>query len=459
MSFAALVLAAGSLGDRYGRRNALVAGLAVFAMASAFGAQASSLGQLMGARVVMGVGAAFVFPSTLSIISNAFPERAARAKAIGLWGATGGLGVALGPIAGGWLLEHFWWGTSFLAMVPIAVLALVLALRIVPPSRDPGAPGLDVAGLLLSSLAIGGLVWTIIEAPAAGWTSPATLTTTAIASLVGSVFVRHELRTRRPMLDVQLFRNLRFTAASGAVAVAFFALFGFIFLITQYFQFMREYSPLEAGLRQVPVAVAVVIGSMTGVRLAVRIGNNRTIAGGLSLLAIAFAWASTASAATPYVEIAVQMVLIGVGMGFTSAPATEAIMGAVPNAKAGIGSAVNDATRELGGTLGVAVVGSVFASLYADSVRAVRGLPETAANAVEGSFGAATATAARIAEAGDGDLAAHMLARAQAGFFDGFQYGCLVAAGVALAGAVFAGLALPAQPLDERVPDVEEMDR
>lgn len=316
VSFAALVLAAGSIGDRYGRRGALVGGLALFALASAFGSQASSLAQLTGARVAMGVGAAFVFPSTLSIISNLFVDRAARAKAIGVWGATGGVGVALGPITGGWLLDHFWWGTSFLAMVPAAGLAMMLARRVIPETRDPAAPRLDVAGLSLSSVAIGVLVWAIIEAPTAGWTSLSTTTAVASAAVVGVVFVRHELRTRRPMLDVHLFRNARFTAASGSVAIAFFALFGFIFLITQYFQFVREYSPFEAGVRQVPVAIAIVAGSLTGVRLAVRIGNNSTIAGGLTILAAAFAWASTASPVTPYAEIAAQMILIGLGMGF-----------------------------------------------------------------------------------------------------------------------------------------------
>ena len=455
ISFAALVLAAGCLGDRYGRRNALVAGLATFAFASALGSQASSVGELVIARVAMGVGAAFVFPSTLSIISNLFVDRVSRSKAIGVWGATGGLGVALGPITGGWLLNHFWWGVSFLAMVPVAAVAIVLALRVIPPSRDPGAPRVDLPGLVLSSVAIGVLVWAIIEAPSAGWASRTTTAAATVVVVIGAIFVRHELRTREPMLDVQLFRNLRFTAASGSVAIAYFALFGFIFLITQYFQLVLEHSPLEAGVRQVPVAIAVVLGSLTGVRLAVHVGNNRTIAAGLTMLALAFAWASTASPVTPYVEIAAQMLLIGVGMGFTSAPATEAIMGAVPKAKAGIGSAVNDATRELGGTLGVAVVGSVFASLYAAAVSSIEHLPAAATTAIRGSYGAAAAVAARFAEAGDHDLAGRVVAGAEAGFFDGFQLGCLVAAAVALGGAVLAGFVLPAHPLQDEADDLD----
>jgi hypothetical protein len=260
-------------------------------------------------------------------------------------------------------------------------------------------------------------------------------------------FVAWERRVAEPMLDVRLFRNLRFTAASGSVTVAFFALFGFIFMVTQYFQFLKGYSPFGTGIRLLPVAGSVAAASIVGTKLAVRIGNKAIVTTGLALVATAFLWISTASAATPYLEIAGQMIVLGLGMGLTSAPATEAIMGVVPKEKAGIGSAMNDATRELGGTLGVAVIGSVFASLYTSGLILPAGLPGEAATAANQSVGGAFIAAQRVADAGLGPLATQLKAAAATAFFDGFAAGCLVAAGVAAAGAIAAAVFLPAQPL------------
>lgn len=441
--FAALVLAAGSLSDRLGRRSVLVTGLAVFGAGNALAAFCTTPTQLIAVRAATGIGAAAVFPTTLSIISQVYRDRSARARAIGIWGATTGLAVAVGPITGGALLERYWWGSTFLVKVPVALLTLILVLRLVPESRDPAAPRLDRPGLLLSALALGALVYTIIEAPARGWASPATLLGAVAAVGLFAAFAWYESRTTRPMLDLALFRDRRFTAASLAVTVAFFALFGFIFLITQYFQFLRGYGPLETGVRILPVAVCVAVGSVAGTLLVVRLGNKLVVTGGLLFLTAAYAWISTASGATSYREIAGQMVLLGLGMGLTSAPATESIMGAVQTDKAGIGSAVNDATREVGGTLGVAVIGSVFASLFATRVGNLptelpAGLRERAADSV----GAAFAIADRLPP-GPAQL---LRAAAEAGFYDGLQAGCLVASGVALLGALVAVLALPARP-------------
>lgn len=442
LTFAALVLAAGSLSDRYGRKGALLTGLAVFGLATTAGGFVDSPGALIAVRAVMGVGAAIIFPATLSIISNIFTERVERARAIGLWGATTGLGVALGPITGGWLLEHFWWGSVFVAMAPVAALAFVTAAKVLPTSRDPHTPRLDLAGLVLSSIAVGALVFTLIEAPERGWTSAATLAGFAVAAIAAAAFVSRERRTSNPMLDVTLFRNLRFSAASGSIMVAFFALAGFVFLITQYFQFLRGQSPLDTGVRMLPVAISLVLGSIVGVRLSVTIGNKVVVAAGLALVGTSYAWTSFASTATPYLEIAAQMVLIGLGMGFTTAPATEAIMGEVPKEKAGIGSAVNDATRQLGATLGVAVIGSVFSSLYVSRLDArATGVPPEAFDRARDSIGAAVAVAAQLGPAGE-----RFLGVAQGAFFSGFQAGCLVAAGVLLAGALFAARFLPARP-------------
>ena len=441
--FAALVLAGGSLSDRYGRRAVLLLGLAVFGLGNTLAAFAGTPEQLIAARAFTGIGAAAVFPTTLSILTQVFRDRRSRARAIGLWGASTGLAVAFGPITGGALLESYWWGSTFLAKLPVALVAIALVLAVVPESRDPAAPRVDVAGLVLSALGLAVLVYTIIEAPGHGWTSGRTAAGFVLAAALFAAFVRHERRTPAPMLDLRLFGDRRFTAAALAITVAFFALFGFIFLITQYFQFLRGYSPLETGLRILPVALCVAIGSIAGTLLVVRLGNKLVVTSGLVSLGVAYAWISTASGATSYLEIAGQMVFLGLGMGLTSAPATESIMGAVQTDKAGIGSAVNDATREVGGTLGVAVIGSVFASLYAGQVDRLRTLlPADLADVAGESVGAAFAVAGQLP---DGPAGA-VRAAAERGFFDGLQAGCLVASGVALVGAVVAAVALPSRP-------------
>jgi len=447
--FASLILAAGSLSDRVGRKGTLLAGLALFGTASLAGGFASSSGGLIAARCVMGLGAALVFPSTLSLISNVFTERAERARAIGLWGATAGMAIALGPIFGGWLLGRFSWSSIFFAMAPVALVGGLLVARFVPTSRDLGAPRADRPGLVLSTAAMALLVYTIIEAPASGWGSVRTLTGLAGAGALAVGFFARERTTSEPMLDMELFRNPRFTAACAAVTVAFFTLFGFIFLMTQYFQFIKGYDPLSAGVHLLPVATSVGVASVFGTRAAVRFGTKLVVTAGLVLVSVFYLWVATASATTTYLTIALQMVVYGVGMGLTSAPATEAIMGVVPRAKAGVGSAVNDATRLLGGTLGVAVLGSVYASVYASRLAAKlpAHVPHGVARAAEASVGAALVTAQHLAASGHAALAGLLHAGASDAFMQGLRIGCLVAAGVAVAGAVLAAAWLPAQPL------------
>jgi EmrB/QacA subfamily drug resistance transporter len=446
--FAALLLAAGSLSDRIGRKGMLLSGLGVFGVASVAGGLTTTPGQLIIARCFMGLGAAMVFPATLSLISNVFTERAERARAIGLWGATAGVAIALGPIVGGWLLERFSWASIFFAMAPVAALGVGLVAWSVPKSRDPHAPRVDLPGFCLSSAGMALLIYTIIEAPAHGWSSARTLAGFALFAALTAAFIAWEQRTRHPMLDISLFRNARFTAASGSVTVAFFTLFGFIFLMTQYFQFIKGYGPLSAGVHLLPVASAVGVASVLGTKLAVRFGTKLIVSSGLLAIAVFYAWVATASATTSYTTIAAQMVIYGVGMGFTSAPATEAIMGVVPKHKAGVGSAVNDATRLLGGTLGVAVIGSVYASLYTSRLAASLpgGLPESLTHAASGSVGAALEEASRLSEAGRAGLAGGLHEAASNAFIHGLSAGCLIAGGVALAGALMAALLLPAQP-------------
>src|SRR3954470_14019116 len=325
--FAASVLAAGSLSDRFGRKGMLLAGLAVFGSASLAGGLMGNPGELIAARAVMGVGAAMVFPSTLSLLSNVFTERGERARAIGLWGATAGAGIALGPIAGGWLLEVSDWRAIFFAMAPIAAIGGVLTARYVPTSRDTQAPSIDRPGFVLSTATIGLVVFTIIEAPDQGWGSARTIGSLAVSALLATAFVAWERRATQPIIDVNLFRNPRFAAASAAVTISFFALAGFIFLVTQWFQFLKGYGPLSTGVRLLPVASCVAISSIVGAKLAVRFGTKLIVGSGLFAMAAFYLWVASSSVTTGYGTIAAQMVVLGTGMGLTSAPATEAIMG------------------------------------------------------------------------------------------------------------------------------------
>lgn len=453
--FAGSVLAAGSLSDRFGRKGMLLAGLAVFGLASLAGGLTDSPGQLIAARAVMGVGSAMVFPSTLSLITNVFTERRERARAIGLWGAITGAAIALGPIAGGWLLQLSDWRSIFFAMTPVAALAGVLVGRYVPTSRDPHARHIDRPGFALSTATVALLVYTIIEAPSHGWGSTRTLVSFAVTALLAAAFVTRERRTEEPMLDLSLFANPRFTAASVSVAISFFALSGFIFLVTQFFQFLKGYGPLSTGVRLLPVASCVAIASIVGAKLALRLGTKLVVAAGLLSMGAFYLWVSSSSVSTSYLTIAAQMVVLGTGMGLTSAPATEAVMGVVPRAKAGVGSAVNDTTRLLGGTLGVAVIGSVYASLYASRLTSAlpTGLPAAVARGAHASLGAALGAAAHLGHAGHPALAAAVHDAASTAFFHGFTIANYLAAGVAFAGALMALALLPAHPTAETAED------
>lgn len=452
--FAGLLLAFGSFGDRYGRKGALQIGLVLFAATSVVAAFTTSAPQLIAARAAMGVGAALVFPATLAILTNVFIDPSERAKAIGVWSAVSGLAVALGPLSGGWLLEHFWWGSIFLVNLPVVAVALLAGQLLIPKTRDPDAGRLDANGLVLSIAAILLLVYTVIEAPKHGWSSAMTIAGFVVAAVLLFGFVVWELRRENPMLDVRVFRNARFSAASGAVACAFFSLFGFIFLMTQYFQVVRGYSTLSAGLHTLPFAAAAAIAAPTAARLALRVGTKLVVAGGLTSMTIGFIWVSTIGPDTAYWgPLVAQMVLIGGGLTFTTAPATEAILGSLPREKAGVGSAVNDTTRELGGTLGVAVVGSVFSSLYApEIVRLLSGLPIPAA-ALDAARQSVVA-AAEVANRAPAEARGIVLGAARNAFMHGFSTAVLVTAGATAVAAVGAFAFLPARAVSPDHPDV-----
>jgi EmrB/QacA subfamily drug resistance transporter len=452
--FAASVLAAGSLSDRFGRKGMLLAGLTIFGLASVAGGLMNTPGELIAARAVMGVGAAMVFPSTLSLLTNVFTERGERARVIGLWGAITGAAIALGPILGGGLIQISGWRSIFFALAPIAAIAGVLVTLFVTTSRDPHAPRTDRAGFALATLTVALLVYTIIEAPAHGWGSTRTIASFAAVAVLAIAFALQERHTDAPMLDISLFANPRFTAASVSVAISFFALSGFIFMVTQYFQFLKAYGPLSTGVRLLPVASCVAISSILGTKLALKVGTKIVVAFGLFAMAAFYVWVTSAQVTTGYGTIAAQMVVLGTGMGLTSAPATEAIMGVVPNVKAGVGSAVNDATRLLGGTLGVAIIGSVYASLYADRLTSSlrSGQPALAETAHE-SIGAAFSAATALTHTGHAALAQTVRDAASQAFFHGLHGGDWVAAGAAAGGAVMALVLLPSHP----TPSVNEI--
>ncbi len=422
--FAGLLLTMGSLGDRFGRRRALFAGLAVFGISSAVAAASTSADMLIVARATMGIGGALIMPATLSILMNVFP-RSEHGKAIGAWAAVFGLGIAIGPTGGGLLLEHFAWGSVFLVNLPIVAVALAMAARLIPESRDPSTPPLDVPGAALSTLGLGTLVYGLIDAPEAGWAAGSTLAAFGLAALLLGGFVARELTTRHPMLDVRLFRLPQFTAASGALTLASFALFGSIFFLTQHMQGVLGYSPLEAGVRLLPIAGGLLISAPLIALLTQRVGTRATVALGLGGIALGLAAMLLADADSGYAPVALSQVLLAFGMGLGMAPATESVMSVLPLEQAGVGSAMNDALRMVGGALGVAVLGSVLSSGY-------RGGMEDAPAAAQDSLGAALAS-------GDPALGSAAIDA----FVSGMHTTAIVAAAVALSGAILAAAFLP----------------
>jgi EmrB/QacA subfamily drug resistance transporter len=443
--FAGLLLVGGNMGDRFGRRRWMQVGLVLFAVFSVAAALSRTTGELIAARAAMGVAAALIYPATLALLINVFTAAKERATAIGIWSGVSGLAVAIGPVSGGLLLRHFTWSSVFLVNVPIVIVALAAGAWLLPESRDPKAGRFDPVGALLSIAGIGLLTYTVIEAPRHGWESAATLGGFAGTAVLLAAFVVSQLRRPDPMLDVRLFRNPRFTAGSLSIALAFFGLFGFIFMITQYFQIVRGYDPLRAGLATLPFAVVTGAFSPIAIVVMKRIGTKAVVTGGMLLMSAGFLVAATTGVDTAYWgRIIIAMILMAAGLGLTASPATEAIMGALPPDKAGVGSAVNDTTREVGGTLGVAVVGSVLSSAYGShlvSALTRLGVPGRVAAEAGQSVAAGLATAGHLPPA----LREAAAAAAQQAFVTGVHQGSLVAAGATAGAALVALIFLPAR--------------
>jgi EmrB/QacA subfamily drug resistance transporter len=444
--FAGLLLACGGLGDRFGRKIVMQIGMFLFGVFSAWAAFTDSTGELIAARGLMGVGAALVFPGTLAILIDVFRDPIERAKSIGVWSAVSGAAVAFGPVTGGFLLEHFWWGSVFLINIPIVAVSLVLQAVFVPESKDPNAERLDFPGFLLSISFVSLLVYTIIEGPHRGWTNGLTIAGFAGTVVLTAAFIVRERGVEHPLLDVRVFRDMRVTAATSSIFIAFFSLFGFTFLVTQYFQFVRGYNPLESGLRTVPFAVGAGITAPIAARLAIKFGPKRVVPVGLLFMGVAQIYASTFHVGTAYWgPVVASMVLMACGLSLVTSPSSESVMGSLPREMAGVGSAINDTSREVGGTLGVAIIGSIFATTYGPKIVELLtpfGLPEQALSAAEESVGAAFFVAE---QAGEPTATAAIQNAASLSFLDGFQAACTTVGIVAILGALLALKFLPAR--------------
>ncbi|MGV9827185.1 MFS transporter [Gordonia sp. NPDC003429] len=444
--FAGLLLTGGYLGDRFGHRRMLLTGIVGFMAVSALAAESSTLRELIVARGGLGAFAALVFPATLALIVTVFTDRAQRAAAVGIWAATSGVAVAIGPVLGGWLLEHFSWSSVFWVNVPIGALAVAAIIAVVPGTRPHAVSRFDLPGLLLSIAGLGLLTYSVIEGPHFGWTDPRTIGGLAGAAIALALFAGRELRVPHPILDLRLFANRHFATAAGMISVAFFALFGFIFLITQFFQAVKGYGPLEAGLRTLPFAVVMAVFSPVAMMLAHRFGPRFVAVAGSLLMAAGFALVELSSAASGYWELIVwSMALMAAGLAFISGPCTQVIMDSLRPEQAGAGSAVNDTTREIGGTLGVAVLGSVLTSVYASGVGerlAALGLPHAVSAMAQDSVMAGV----QVAQQAPATMAAGIRSAVQDVFVDGLHSAVWVAVAVTVAAAVAAAVLLRGAP-------------
>ena len=447
--FAGLLLSLGALGDRVGRKWVFMGGLVVFGAGSAFAAWSGSADRLTAARAVMGIGAAALMPCTLSILTNVFETDRDRARAIGFWSGTAGLGVAIGPILGGFLLVHYWWGSVFLINVPIAALGLLATAFLVPNSKNPLSKKADPVGALLSIFGLGLLLWAIIEAPGRSWTSPV-----IVAALVGSIvliaaFVVWERRIDHPILPMRFFRQRRYSAAISSLALVLFALLGLFFLLTQYLQFSLGFSPLKTGLAIGPVALVLLVIAPVSVLAARQWGTKPVVTGGLLLVALGLGLLSRTTVHDSYRNALPYFLMIGTGVGFAMAPSTESVMGSLPKAEAGVGSATNDTSMQMGGALGVAVLGTALNMRYQNvmiPILAHQPIPPAIDKVILGSLGGALAVAERV----PGHLGVALAAAARHAFVSGMDLGLTIAACiVGVAGIVVLAVLPNRPPADE----------
>ncbi|MGA7835357.1 MAG: MFS transporter [Acidimicrobiales bacterium] len=454
LPFAGLLLAGGGLSDRLGRKRVMQVALGAFGCFSLLAGFSHDVTTLLAARALMGASAAFIFPATLSTLTTAFDNDAERTKAFGVWGAASGVAIAIGPVVGGALLVHFWYGSIFLINVPLVIVALIASAYVVPESKSPQRNRIDIGGLLLGTSGVTLLTLATIQGPSWGWRSASILGLFAASAVVIGTFIRYELRRDGPLVDVRVFSNRTFSAGAGATAVNYFALFGFIFLITQYLQLIRGYSPLSAGVHTLPFAAVVMVVTPIGAMLALKWGTRNVVAAGLAIAGFALVWGGTVSAHAAYVGPVIGvMMLLAFGFSLVNAPSTASLMGTLGPDQVGAGAAVNETTRELAGTLGVAVVGSVFSSLFGPGVRAAlnpyvgHGMTGAELRLATSSTPAAQATVAHF----PGVLRPELEEKVTNAFMSGLLHGCFVAAAVALAAAVTVLRRMPSEQVSEEL--------
>jgi EmrB/QacA subfamily drug resistance transporter len=441
---AGLLLIAGSMADHVGRKWVFLAGLVVFAAGSAWSALSVNPGELITARASMGVGAAMIMPTSLSILTNVYAKPVERARAIGVWSGMNGLGVAVGPVIGGWLLAHFWWGSVFLINVPIAAITCAAAYLLVPNSKNPVATRPDAVGAGLSLLGVALLLWGLIEAPVRGWTSPLILGAVALALALIVAFAWWERRSSHPLLQVSFFRSRRFSVAMVGLALTIFALSGIMFVLTQYFQFGLGYTPLQTGLRIVPIAAVLVITASTSSFVVRLIGTKLVVFAGMGSIAVGLAMLSAASIQSTYVSLLPALLLLGFGTGLSLAPCIESVMGSVPPDLAGVGSATNSTALQVGSALGVAVLGSLLNTRYLDQMTALLSryvMPAPAKQAITGSLGGALGVAQHLG----GPLGDQLASSARQAFIHGMVFSLSIGAIIAGAAAVIVAALLPAR--------------
>lgn len=447
--FAGLLFTAGAVGDRFGRKGILQGGLILFGVSSLYaGTLAETSSALIAARAVMGLAGAMIMPATLSILTNVFPTKE-RAKAVGMWAGVSGAGVALGPLVTGFVLEHFSWHTVFLINLPIIIITSLAVAIIVPRTSDSSHTSLDPIGALLSIIGLVALVYSIIEAPAHGWLATQTLAIGALglSSLAG--FALWELKTKHPMLDVRLFRRPAFGIGSLSLTLVFFALMGMFFSISILMQIIYGYSPLEAAVRMLPVAATMMIGSPLATKLVEKFGKRRVVSAGMLIVAAGTLLLASVGIDSSYLSLVLGMIVLAFGMSIAMSPTTDLLMSSVPKNRAGMGSAMNDTTRELGGSLGIAVLGSILASQYtAKIIPSISNLPEVAKTAAEQSVAGAIAVGQQIG----GSTGAQIIQAAKEAWMSGYHSSLMVGACIIAIAAIVAYFGLP-ERADDHDPD------
>jgi EmrB/QacA subfamily drug resistance transporter len=433
--FAGLLLPMGALGDRYGRKRLLLIGLTLFGAASVLATYAGSTGPLIAARAVMGIGAAILTPISLAIIPVIFPP-VERAKAVAFSAMALGLGVPLGPIVGGYLLQHFWWGSVFLVNVPVAAVALLAVGLLVPESKDPAPRPVDLPGGVLSTAGLVGFVYGVIEAPSRGWGDPLVLATIGAGLILLAGFVWWERRASAPMIDLPLFGRPRFLWGTLAMTATSFALFGLLFVLPQYLQAVRGSDALGAGVRLLPLMAGLIVGARAGEAVTTRFGARIPVAVGMFVVGAGLALGATTGVGSGYGFVATWLTIIGLGVGLALTPAMNSVLGELPEARTGSGTAMTMTLRQVGAALGVALLGSISAAEYTRRLD-VHGLPAPVATAARDSIAGAVAVAARL-----GNPA--LLAGARGAYLDAMDVVLGVCAAIAIAGGVLVAVFLPA---------------